>query len=740
MVRPLSPGLKIGHYRILNLIGSGGLGAVYSAYDETLRRDVAIKTLHKTDGSIEALLKEARAAACLSHQNIVTVFEVLEDGAQAFLVTELLNGRNMREVLAGGVMSVTTVLDLTSQVAQGLAIAHKRGIVHRDVKPENLFLTSEGRVKILDFGLSRPAPQDATDDSTLLPSRVSIDGPARVVGTVGYMSPEQLRGEPTDPRTDIFALGVVLCELLTGRTPFAGASWAETVANTLSAEPRLAGLTSPLLEIVERCLRKAPSQRFANTDDVILALRLIRTSARRDVPRSEQAIVVYPFSGDEELHAVSAVTEAVTVGIRRLGLPTAGEESAGDCLRLQIPLSAPATAVGAEYVLEGRVSAARHSQIRVDARATRAVNGEVVGQWSHVMPQDQLPQFATCDLPGEIGSALLKGRSWSITEGNKTSRLASETFRLYSRGLQYSNLNTLAGFERSADSFRQATVLDPSYAKAHAQLSIALTSMMTGLGSPSPSLYVRARESAMRALALDDNLPEAHVAMGRVSLYFDWNLVGAKVSLQRALTLDPRCTAAYSPTAVCLLGLDEPAQAVELAARAVAIDPIHIPVRIRYGAMLYGARRYQKAIDEFTEILEFAPEHPMALTWLGCVQDAANEPQSIATLERAADVTGGFVTLAFLARAYGRAGRIADAKKLLRSIVRSRQRQFVSAINVAYVYAGLKRPDRALRWIRQAIDERCPEIVTINADPAFDDIRLLPQFGQMIQTAGLRRG
>jgi hypothetical protein len=279
---PLAPGARLGPYEIKSLIGSGGMGEVYRAHDSRLDRDVALKVLPSAFSSDRDRLRrfeqEARAAAALNHPNILAVYDIGTADNVHYVVSELLQGRTLRDTLSSGCLHPRKAIDLAIQIAHGLAVAHDAGVVHRDLKPENLFITHDGRVKILDFGLAKLVePVSARTTHTLLATRQVDTVPGLVVGTVGYMSPEQVRGRPVDYRSDIFTFGAILYEMLGGERAFTGESPADVLSAVLNGEPAALIAISPMLpgaldQIVQHCLEKDPGARFQSTGDLVFVL------------------------------------------------------------------------------------------------------------------------------------------------------------------------------------------------------------------------------------------------------------------------------------------------------------------------------------------------------------------------------------------------------------------------------------------------------------------------------------
>jgi len=506
----LSPGTRLGPYEIQSLMGAGGMGEVYRARDPRLGRVVAIKVLPGTaDGSqLRRFEHEARAVAALSHPNILAIFDV-GIGATPYLVTELLDGETLRARMLRGRLPLPTILDTARQFLSGLAAAHARGIVHRDLKPDNIFLTRDGVVKILDFGLAKnvvPTPATLSDvDVTSAPA--TIDG--AILGTVGYMAPEQVRGAAVDHRSDIFAVGTVLYEMVTGDRAFRGESPADTMSAILREQPRdvppAAGVPPALGRIIQRCLEKAPDQRFQSAQDLRFAVEgisqtdAVAPSHRASSEESAASIAVLPFTDmsaqrDQAYFCEGMAEEIINALAKVDGLRVAARTSTFQARAMTADLGQIAAALGVRHLLEGSVRTAgqrlRVTAQVVDVRDQRAV-------WSDRFDGAMADVFEIQDTIAERIVSAFRTRLVGATAVAPARRQYTpnvEAYQAYLQGLHhryttYNLLEALRWFER-------ATELDPGYADAH--VGVAYASAVLSNFAFLPPLEARSRAPPSR--------------------------------------------------------------------------------------------------------------------------------------------------------------------------------------------------------------------------------------------------
>ena len=545
----LAPGTQLGPYQILDAIGAGGMGEVYRATDSRLGREVAVKILpkrHETDSeALELLRREARTVAALSHPNILTIFDVGEAEGRFFVVTELLIGDTLRARLRDGPLSVEDTLTYGLQVVTAMAACHQGGIVHHDLKPDNVVVTRDDQIKILDFGVAtftHALPSSDAETVTLTPatgtdSRVSASGTIR--GTVPYMSPEQARGSAADPRSDIFSFGTLLYEMLSGISPFRRGSHVETLHAVLKepvppVEHVAEGVPDDLSRLVSRCLAKKPVQRFQTAQEVAVALEIVAANAthRSSVPGGQTkrpdmpSIAVLPFAdmspmGTQAYFCEGMADELITALGRVTGLRAAGRTSAFQFKGDGVDVRRVGDVLGVHTVLEGSVRAAGE-RLRVSVRLVDTRNGYQL--WSERFDRSMSDVFAVQE---EIARRVIEALKVTIDRTRTTPERGRPTrdvdaYQTYLEGRHHWNKRTEASLARSVELFHQAAEADPSFGLAFAAMALSHVTLGT-YGAVSPGLAMaEARTAATRALEIDAGLADAHIALGSVHAVHDW--------------------------------------------------------------------------------------------------------------------------------------------------------------------------------------------------------------------------
>jgi serine/threonine protein kinase/tetratricopeptide (TPR) repeat protein len=637
----LTPGTRVGPYEVVALLGAGGMAEVYRAKDTRLGREVAIKVMSEALGGegplLERFEREARLASSLNHPNVVALYDVgLQDG-KPYFVTELLQGESLRDRLTKGPIPLATALEWGAQIAQGLAAAHERGIVHRDLKPENVFVTRDGHVKVIDFGIAkliegaRETAPHGLMDQTVSPSGGST-GTGMVLGTPGYMSPEQVRGDPIDARTDFFSLGAVLYEILSGHRAFPAGPVVESGYAILHAEPEAlpATIPAPVSQVVRRCLEKDPGRRFHSADDLAFNLELLRNPTGLTTPaiqpsptrrrrrwwwlaipcaaallvavgfrfgapllaqrsrtaadpgtaaggRGPPSIAVLPFvnlSSDKEQEYFSdGISEELLDALARVkGLKVAGRTSSFHFKGKNEDLRTIAETLGVANVLEGSVRK-QGNRVRITAQLTQVADGFHL--WSKTFDGDLTDVF---ELQERIARAITNELK-VVLQGEQRTRLVPvatvnpEAYALYLQATAIFNRRDGKRFREGIGQLEKAVRLDPDFGRAWSRLATLQVLLPEYATGEFDSALAAAEQAAHRAIALDPSLAEPHAVLGSAYQYRRrW--LEAREAFRRALELDPDDVTANFWFGATLMEEGYTRQSSQLLDKVLAIDPI----------------------------------------------------------------------------------------------------------------------------------------------------------------------
>jgi TolB-like protein/Tfp pilus assembly protein PilF len=787
----LRPGEHLGPYEILAPLGAGGMGEVYRARDPRLGRDVAVKVLPQEVASdpdrLRRFQREARAAGALNHPNILAVYDTGRHQTTPYVVSELLQGETLRERMSAAALPIPKAIDYAVQIARGLAAAHDKGIVHRDLKPENLFVTKDGLVKILDFGLAKfespDRPAEGADEEVETLSRETR--PGVMMGTAGYMSPEQVRGRTVDHRCDVFSFGAVLYEMLSGQRAFRGDSSVEILSAILKEEPGDLARTKPdlplaLLRIVARCLEKKPEERFQSARDLAFHLEQVAQgagsgSASASVSRSVvagmrrgphravgavalaglaaaavfllvrgwrseetaglpeagrvESIAVLPFdnlSGDPEReYYADGMTDALISSLSQIkALRVVSRTS---CMRFKdvhLPLREIAEELGVDALVEGSV-AQGEGRVLIRAKLLEPVAERQLWAAEYERPvRDVLTLHGEVAraIAGQIGAALTPEESLRLSAERPVD---PEAYDEYVRGLAAFSSGDRPN---AASHFEAAIGVDPGFPQAYASLSIANSWGAYEVGPPGVTLE-RARLSAERALELDDGLAEAHVAMGGV-LQREWEWEASESEFRRALELNPSSAEAHFHLSILLSHVGRPDEALGEAERAVVLDPRDPLKHIALGWVHWWAGRHEKALERFRAVLAVEPDHPMAQFNVGMVLNAqGRHDEALAAIRRARELAPG---LAFIrgaeAQALAGSGQIQQARAILAELEHEYEAGAQSPTGVAEIHLALGDKEQALAWLEKAYRERDLLLANIAVEPWWDPLRDDPRF------------
>ena len=664
----IGAGTRLGPYEILAPLGAGGMGEVYRARDERLKRDVAIKVLpasFSTDPDrLRRFEQEAQAAGALNHPNITIVYDIGTHENAPYVVQELLEGETLRTELSGGRFSPRKAIDYALQITQGLAAAHDKGIVHRDLKPENLFVTKEGRVKILDFGLAKLTQVGQTGAATNLPTVTPGTEPGVVMGTLSYMSPEQVKGRPADARSDIFSFGAIFYEMLSGKRAFHADSAGETMAAILKEEPpnpsESGRSVSPALDhIVRHCLEKDRDSRFQSARDIAFAL----SEASGSTTTSGAQLAAPPIGKRKVLIAAAVIVALAVAGVFVLRRLHRDGGVAGGVKRVAVLPFENLGSAEEDYFADGITDAVRGKLVSVPgieviargssigykktAKTPRQIAGELDARYlltatvrwqksesaSRVQVSPELVEVRESGAPASkwqqpfdaaltdvfqmqsdiatrVAQAL--GIALGASEEKRLAEKPTQNLAAYDAYLRGEEASKSLGesdppsLRRAASFYEQAVALDPGFAQAWAQLSRA-NSALYYLSTPTPALAERARQSAETAVALATNRPEGYLALGDYQLNVARNLNGALGHYARGQRLALGNADLLTTTAVAELRLGRWEAAVGHFRQAERLDPRSVLTQRRLSEALIFLRRYPEARAALARGLALAP-------------------------------------------------------------------------------------------------------------------------------------
>jgi len=748
-------GKRLGHYVVLEEVGHGGMGRVYTALDTKLERRVALKVLHPdVAGSPDRrarFQREARATAALNHPNVVHLYSVEEADGEIFITMELVQGTSLRELLkAGCPLPLTKTLTFATQIAEGLASAHAAGIVHRDLKPGNVMVARDDRIKILDFGLAKlfaqatPWDQDAT-----MTHAESTKG--MTFGTAGYMSPEQALGKPLDPRSDLYALGVVLFEMATGRAPFEGNTLPAVFDQLLNRRPPSPQRLNPavpalLAAVIDKCLEKDPRRRYQSAIEFLQDLKGVDPSSSRGAAptkgstpaRMPSSIVVLPFAdmspGKDHEYFCHGLTEEIINTLTRVsGLRVISRTSAFAFQGCEIEVTEIGRRLGVGSALEGSVRKAG-DRVRVTAQLVNAEDGYQL--WSKRFDRELSDVFAIQD---EIAATIVNELRSGLVTGSVRSRSSFDpkAHDAYLRGKYALNKWTDDSMRRAIADFREAIAQDPGFALAYAALADGYIWLYSGVGLlPATAAIPQARWAAEKALELDPQLSDAHRALALIAMNHDWDRVGAARELTRALELGPGSAMTHLWNAWRLALLErQHAEALLALEEAERLDPLDLQVKTLIGYVHYFHHDLDRAIQQFEKVLALEPSFAFAHYALGdaCTQTNQYE-RAFTEFEEAIALGGRSVNhIGVLGYAYGRSGNRDKASALLNELTTRAAQGYVSAMWIALIHLGLSDLESLFQCLDRACDERDGSLILITSAVEFDPVRGDPRFKALLE-------
>jgi len=752
----ITHGMMVSHYKVEKKLGEGGMGEVYLAEDTKLKRRVALKFLpaqYASDAEFkERFKREAQAAAALNHPNIITIHEVAEYENKPYIAMEYVEGESLKDLIAQKDLHISKIIDIAMQICQGLAKAHEAGIVHRDIKPQNILMDKDGRARIVDFGLAR------------LKRDVMLTQTGSTLGTVAYMSPEQAQGKEVNHRSDIFSLGVVLYEMITGQLPFKGEHEAALVYSIVNENPEplaryKSDVPGELQRIVEKGMEKNREMRYQHVDDLQADLSKLREEVKSGVTKTlvtratpSPSIAVLPFTNlsadkEQEYFCDGMAEEIINALTHVEGLHVVARTSAFAFKGKHEDIREIGRQLNVKTLLEGSVRKAGN-RLRITAQLVNVVDGYHL--WSEKYDRDIGEEYC----PGDI-FAIQDGISLAVVDKLKVKLLGGEkaklvkrhtkdidAYNLYLKGRFFWNKRTQEGYQKSLEYFQRAIERDPSYALAYAGTADCYDLLGWYDYLPPEEAFPRAKAAAEKALEVDETLAEANASLGWISANYDWDWLAAESKYKRAIELNPSYATVHQWYAEYLSYMGRHDESIAEAKRAQELDPLSIIINNDLGQVLYYARQYDRAIEQLQKVLELDPDFIIAHFFLAFLyaQKAMYE-EAIAEVQKAMNLSGGgdLLMVAQLGTIYSSSGRRDEAKKVLDELYQLSKQRYVSPFYIALIYVGLRQKNQAFEWLEKAYEERDHWLETLKVHPMLDSLRSDPRFTKLLKKMRLEK-
>jgi serine/threonine protein kinase len=776
-------GLTISHYKILGKLGEGGMGEVYLADDLKLERQVAVKFLpqHLTKDreNVERFEREAKAAAALNHPNIITIHDVIETDSQICIIMEYVDGKSLRNILAKGKLDHDEAIDITKQICEGLSKAHQSNIVHRDIKPENLLINAEGRVKILDFGLAK------------LKGVSKLTRETSTLGTIHYMSPEQIQGKDVDYRSDIWSLGVVLFEMLTGQPPFTGDYEQAIVYSIINDEPAYplnikSELSVELNQILDKALKKHPQQRYQNIDElkseldklnlsnkstyniketdqnkskrikesvkiglaififiIVVGIVYILLNRSQEPTKVIDSLAVLPLdnlSGNPDQEYFSdGMTDALITELSRIkALKVISRTSVMQFKNTQKPLPEIAKQLNVAAVVEGSVLKAG-DKVRITAQLIDATSDKHL--WAESYERDMreilsLQKEVAKTIASQIKATLAPSEKNELNKMPTINPLAHEA---YLKGHYFYNQTSVAGAWKAITFFDRAIQIEPEFASAYTGKALAYITIVAFNALPPKKGWMLVREWAEKALKIDKNNSDAILSIADVKFNYEWDWPGAEKAYQQAIAFNPNNAIAYNWYAISLSSLGRKEEALLMSQKSLELAPLSIGPYYNGIIIRVDAGQFEEAEVLMSKVKELFPQHPVSFGIEGYVCMAKGKYQEaleLYQLQLTTELSPGMKDLAQTRLAYvlARIGNEKESIEILDSLINKSPEHYISPLWIALVYLALDEKNQAFSWLDKAYLERNDDLPRyIKTSFLFSEIRPDPRFQDVLR-------
>ena len=773
-----------GRYQIIEELGKGGMGKVYKVLDKEVNAKIALKLIRPEIAAdkktIERFRNELKTARDISHKNICRMYDLNKEEGSYYITMEYVEGQDLKSLVRQtGQLAIPTTISIAKQVCEGLSEAHKLGTVHRDLKPSNIMIDKEGNARIMDFGIARSLKAKGITDAGVM------------IGTPEYMSPEQVDGKEVDQRSDIYSLGVILYEMVTGQVPFEGEtplSVALKHKSKIPPNPRDINYRIPedLAHVILKCMEKDSEERYQGAEElfseltriekgiptaerglpgrkpltvlrklkkllipalVFIALaivgviiwKLLPQKEAVPIPSDQPSIAVLPFEDlspekDQEYFCDGLAEELINTLSNIKNLRVVARTSAFSFKGKNIDIREIGRILNVETTLEGSVRIAGN-RLRIIAQLINVADGFHL--WSERFDRELDDVFTIQD---EISLAIVGKLKIKLFGEEKAKILKHptedlEAYNLYLKGRYFWNKRTEEGYQKSLEYFQKAIKRDPSYALAYTGIADYYNLLGFYDYLPPKEAFPKAKASVEKALEIDDTLAEAHNSLAFIKENYDWDWKEAEREYKRAIELNPSYATAHQWYAGFLGAMGRHDESIAENKRAQELDPLSPIIGTDLGTNFCSARQYDKAIEELHKVLEMDPNYIVAHIFLG-VAYAGKEMynEAISELKKASDLSGGDESLikVFLGVIYSLSGRKDEAEKVLEEMIELSKQRFISPYFIAIINAGLGQNDEVFKWLEKAYEERDHWMPSLKVFPVLDSVRSDPRFKALL--------